>query len=198
MSRAEQALFLRYVTGIRNYFEFGSGGSTARAAVRAHYVVSVENDASWHAHLRQLIGPCANILWYTIDHQVPRGAWGRPGPGSPPSDWPNYTHAYKASFNAQVILIDGRFRVSCALCVFSEITKKTFVIFHDFTDRSKYWVVLPWYNLEEVADRSVVLTKKEGVAPPPQEMIAWYDKQPMDNLMPGLPIPALPKPRIRH
>jgi hypothetical protein len=191
----EKQLLFRYLTGINNYFEFGSGGSTAQAAIRAKYVVSVENDAAWHAHLRNLIGPCTNIVWYTVDHQVPFGSWGRPGRNSSRAAWSNYTHAYNAKYHADVILIDGRFRVSCAMCVFSEITEKTFVVMHDFPDRRHYWVVLNWYDLIELADRLAVFTRKSGVAPPTQEMINWYDQQPYDGIMPGLTVPDLPKPR---
>jgi hypothetical protein len=127
MSRRDGNMFYRYLAGVNVYFEFGSGGSTAQAALRVPRVISVESDAQWHKHLRDKIGHVGDITWYTVDLRVPLKGWGAPGSDSPPSDWPNYTHAYVSTFGADLILIDGRFRVSCALCVFSHITNRTFV-----------------------------------------------------------------------
>jgi hypothetical protein len=196
MSGREKALFHRYITKCDTYFEFGSGGSTAKAAIHARKVYSVESDAAWHAALREKIGPASHIIWLTVDLKVPFNGWGAPGRDSPPSDWPNYTHAYKSDYGADMLLIDGRFRISCALCVFSQITRKNYVLIHDFRPRRPYWVVLHWYDLYEVADSLVVLVKKEGVDPPPVEMIAWYDKQPHDRSRPDESIPPWPIPLV--
>jgi hypothetical protein len=192
MSPAERQLLYRYLTGVNTYFEFGSGGSTAQAAIRARKVISVESDAAWHAALRARIGPAPHITWYTVDLKVPFNGWGYPGPTSPRSDWPNYTHAYEADVQADVILIDGRFRVSCALCVFSKISRRTYVIMHDFRPRRYYWVILKWYDLIEIAHTLAVFQKKEDVSPPPENLIQWYDQQPGDSLMPGLAVPRWP------
>jgi hypothetical protein len=194
MHPLELGLFEHHLKGINNYFEFGSGGSTAQAAIKARYVVSVENDAQWHASLRERLGPCGNIFWYTIDHKVTPGQWGKPGADSDPGDWRRYTHAYNASFAADLILIDGRFRVSCALCVWSHITDQTVVIIHDFRSRPHYWVIMPWYDLVESAGSLVVVRKKTRMSPPPAEMIQWYDKHPFDEKMPGIEISPIPWP----
>jgi hypothetical protein len=192
MTVRDQHLFYQYLNGVNTYFEFGSGGSTVQAALRVSKVISVESDARWHGHLRNLIGSAARITWYTVDLKVPNEGWGRPGRDSPPSDWPNYTHAYVSRFNADLILIDGRFRVSCALCVFSEIANRTLVMIHDFCIRRKYWVVLHWYNLIKKGDTLAVLRKKAEANPPSSDLIRWYDKEPQDHPVPGLLIPSLP------
>jgi hypothetical protein len=194
LSRNEKALLIRYWANSTTYFEFGSGGSTAQAAIYVRTVYSVESDAAWHAALREKIGPADHIVWMTIDLKVPWGALGAPGPRSPPSDWPNYTHAYRAEYGADMILIDGRFRVACALAVFSEVTRKTFVLMHDFRPRPQYWVILYWYDLYEIADSLAVLVKKEGVAPPPAYLFSWYDTKPHDQKIPNITIPAWPTP----
>jgi hypothetical protein len=196
MSPRDQNLFYYYLTGVNTYFEFGSGGSTAQAALRVSKIISVESDARWHTHLRKLMDFPGDIVWYTVDLKVPWNGWGTPGRDSPPSDWPNYTHAYASSFNADLILIDGRFRVSCALCVLSEITNRSVVMIHDFCVRRQYWVVLQWYHLIERGDTLVALRKREGIRPPSRDLIAWYDRQPHDRPMPGVVIPSLPKPLI--
>jgi hypothetical protein len=193
MSDRDQKILYRYLSGVHTYFEFGAGGATAQAVLRVSKIISVESDARWHAHLREIIGPVGDITWYTIDLKVPWTGKGIPGKDSPPSTWPNYTHAYVSSFNADLIFIDGLFRVSCALCVWSEITTRTFVTMHNFVNHRQYWVVLPWYDLIERGDTLVMLRKKEGVDPPPQTIIAWYDKQPEDRLMPEIAVPELPQ-----
>jgi hypothetical protein len=198
MSPRDQNLFYQYLTGITTYFEFGSGGSTAQAALRVSKIISVESDARWHARLRKLMRFPGDIVWYTVDLKVPWNGWGTPGRDSPPSDWSNYTHAYVSSFNADLILIDGRFRVSCALCLFSEITNRCVLMIHDFCVRRRYWVVLQWYHLIERGDSLVVLRKREGIGPPSQDLIAWYDRQPHDHPMPGIVIPPLPKSLMRR
>jgi hypothetical protein len=192
MSANETALLYRCLEGINCYFEFGSGGSTAAAALRAQKVISVESDARWHRELRERMGVAPNVVWYTVDLKVRLNGWGHPGSDSPKSDWPNYTHAYNSSMQADVILIDGRFRVACGLCVFSEIGTNTLVVIHDFVPRPHYWVLLKWYDLVDLADSLVVLRKNPTVVPPAADMIAWYDTQPMDRLMPSLSIPKFP------
>jgi hypothetical protein len=86
MTICDRNLFYRYLNGVNTYFEFGSGGSTAQALLRVSRIISVESDARWHAHLRNLIGPVGNITWYTVDLKVPWNGWGVPGRDSPPSD----------------------------------------------------------------------------------------------------------------
>jgi hypothetical protein len=192
MSAAEKQLFYRYLDRCRRYFEFGSGGSTAQAAVRVPVVISVESDAKWHRELRRRVGPAPNVWWYTVDLHSPKNVWGYPGKSSRRSDWVKYTHAYKSKYAADLILIDGRFRVSCALCVFSQITRDTTVIIHDFMNRRQYWVILRYYDLVEFADSLAVLKKKNGVPPAPRHVIAWYDTKPKDHLLPGLYVPGKP------
>jgi hypothetical protein len=123
------------------------------------------------------MGPAGDITWSTVDLKVPWNGWGTPGPGSPPSDWQNYTHAYVSSFDAGWILIDCRFRVSCSLCVFFEITDQAIVMIHDFRVRRQYWVVLQWYNLIDQGNTLVVLRKNK-------------ESRGHDHLMPGLTIPS--------
>jgi hypothetical protein len=77
-SPCDQSLFYRYLTRVKTYFEFGSGGSTAQAALRVSKIISVESDARWHAHLRHLIGSAADVTSYTLDLKVPSGGWETP------------------------------------------------------------------------------------------------------------------------
>jgi hypothetical protein len=59
-----------------------------------------------------------------------------------------------------LVLIDGRFRVACALTVLLN-SDKPYVIIHDFNNRSQYHCILIFYDVIESVDTLVVLKKKE-------------------------------------
>jgi len=92
------------------YFEFGSGGSTNLASYYKVKTYSVESDAKWHENLKKN-GILVNYI--TIDLKVK--SFGYPGKETNIDDWKKYIQAYKKEYNANIILIDGRFRVACAL-----------------------------------------------------------------------------------
>jgi len=59
-----------------------------------------------------------------------------------------------------LILIDGRFRVACALNLFDQIENNTTIIFDDFLNRKNYHVVLEYYDIVMKAGRTVILKKR--------------------------------------
>jgi hypothetical protein len=74
-------------------------------------------------------------------------------------------------------LIDGRFRVACALKAFSVISDTCVVLFDDFLNRPQYHIVLEFYEVVEQTTEKVmaVLRKKPGVAAPSDAMVAKYE-----------------------
>ena len=102
------------------YFEFGAGGSTNVAFYYNLTVYSVESDVTWHKRLKN---SGINVNYITIDLKARN--LGIPGPGTTVEDWKKYIQAYKSEYNADIIYIDGRFRVACALDVFSKIRYDT-------------------------------------------------------------------------
>ena len=96
------------------YFEFGSGGSTNIAFFYNLTIYSVESDSSLHENLKNN-GIKANYI--TIDLKTYNNS-GYPGNETTVEDWKKYIQAYKPEYNADIILIDGRFRVACALDIF--------------------------------------------------------------------------------
>jgi len=193
MSNRDRQFLYRYLEKSRDYFEFGSGGSTAQAFLRVPHITSVESDVKWHKFLQEALGFGPNIRWITVDLKVRPHTAGHPGPGSPESDSLNYSRAYRSEFNSDLILIDGRFRVACGFDVWSKITNKTTVIYHDFVPRKHYYIVLNYFDVVEVADTSVALVKKDVPGPTP-EMIYYYERQPLDKKMPGIELPPLKRP----
>lgn len=64
--------------------------------------------------------------------------------------------------NLDLILIDGRFRVLCALKSCKVINKNCVVLFDDFLNRKSYHVLLDYFDIIEKGDRMVALKKKEN------------------------------------
>lgn len=64
-----------------------------------------------------------------------------------------------------VALVDGRFRVACALRALRHVVPGAGVVaVHDWTERPAYGDALaPFYNVVEIADRLAVLTPKRHV-----------------------------------
>jgi hypothetical protein len=195
MSAGEIAFLERHLNHSQRYFEFGSGGSTAKAFLLAGHVTSVESDVGWHQFLQTVIGLGARIRWITVDLKVAPNTFGAPGSGSSLRDWVNYTRAYRREFNADLVLIDGRFRVACGLNLLPLISDETIVMYHDFTVRPRYFYVLKYYDLIEIADTSVTLRRKKNVMPPPAIALDYYEKQPFDRASPMIPFSKrLPEP----
>ena len=97
------------------YFEFGSGGSTNVASFyNVSKIYSVESDAKWHNKLKSM-----NIRAYYLTKDLKSHSnFGNPGPNTNLSDWKKYIQSYDKKYKANIILIDGRFRVACALDIY--------------------------------------------------------------------------------
>ena len=84
------------------------------------------------------------MTYLTIDLNS-RDNSGRPGPGTTIEDWKKYIQAYKPEYNADIIFIDGRFRVACGLDVFHKIRADTLVLIHDYNCRPYYHILENYY-----------------------------------------------------
>lgn len=118
------AWFVERMNSVRSYMEFGSGGSTVVAARIGVPTISVEGDHIFAGAVAKKIGS---------DHQVTllrppiglTGLWGIPFPGTPTPArlrrWQNYINMPFATLKEcgqefpDFFLVDGRFRVACAL-----------------------------------------------------------------------------------
>lgn len=123
----------------------------------------------------------------------PTVAFGAPGPGADPATFPAYSAAIDdavaevdaetrhphhhnrrlalaarsgpPSTHVDVALVDGRFRVACALRALRHVVPGAGVVaVHDWTERPAYGDALaPFFEVVEVADRLAVLTPKRHV-----------------------------------
>jgi hypothetical protein len=126
MSEAELAAFRGWLrAGARLYGEFGMGGSTLEAA-RAGFdgIVAVDSDKRWVQSVRahREIAPLIREGRVAALHGDigPTREWGNPLDDSQARRWPRYVQAFWAEWARRgqqpgLVLVDGRFRVACAL-----------------------------------------------------------------------------------
>ncbi|OZB14262.1 MAG: hypothetical protein B7X55_11550 [Rhodobacterales bacterium 34-62-10] len=123
--------------------EYGSGGSTVMAAELGKRVTSVESDKGWAQMMRDWFAAHppvgqVDILWSDIG---PTKEWGHPVDDSawkgfaryPLAVWdmPGFTHP-------DVVLVDGRFRMGCALATAFRISRPVTLYYDDYTNRPRH------------------------------------------------------------
>lgn len=122
------AAFRRLLAGASNYLEFGSGASTLAAARARVPLVTVESDPAFlravEAKCRAIAGGDAPSSMAFVRADIgATGPWGKPVLPSiqRPGRWRNYPSApweqLGTDYRADAVLVDGRFRVACALSV---------------------------------------------------------------------------------
>jgi hypothetical protein len=172
MPAAEAAVIRAAYAQAETILEFGSGGSTVVAAEAGKRVTSVESDKAWAQMMRDWFAahPPAGqveIVWSDIG---PTKDWGLPIDDSgwkrfaryPLAVWdmPGFTHP-------DVVLVDGRFRMGCALGAAFRITRPVSLYFDDYANRPRY------HQIEEFLGAPVEITGR----------MARFDLTPM-------PVPA--------
>lgn len=162
-------MFEKYANNrnVKYYFEFGSGGSTYYMTNLDHVerIYCVESDITWVNKLKGRLGDnVKKVEFMAIPMKVQPNNWGYPDPNGDRSVWPEYSNAIDKidATSLNLILIDGRFRVACALKVYQAISDDCLVIFDDFLDRPHYHDILKYYEIiESTANRSMAILKKK-------------------------------------
>jgi len=125
--------------------EYGSGGSTVLAAeMPGKRIYSVESDQAWARKMRRWFtaNPPAkdteiDVIWADIG---PTRNWGQPVDDS---GWRRFSRyplgvwAREGFEHPDVVLVDGRFRVGCALATALHVTRPTTVLFDDYAGRAR-------------------------------------------------------------
>lgn len=159
MSPMEVNLVLRYMHGVKNYFEWGSGGSTFNfPQFASDSSVSVEHNEEWCQHVRETIAEnesLQKLAYYCIP--VPRGhmGWGVKNAfeeGTYPIFKKYIDQIDRAGHQRyDLILIDGRARVDAAIKALSYQDQQSVVVLHDAAriwDR-RYKEVLKYYSVKD-------------------------------------------------
>lgn len=170
MSKEEFHLFEKHVQNSNSVVEFGAGGSTTFFLKKGKSVYSVESDKSFYDFLntfpliRKKIKDKSLQFYYVNIGET--GGWGKPKDESRRENWSAYylqVWENESKRNPDIVFIDGRFRVMCALSAIPFIKKETKVIIHDFSVRKEYEIVLDFYDVIDQVDSMVILQVKENV-----------------------------------
>ena len=179
---------------VQTYVEWGSGGSTELvswlllAAVlprRSTRAVSVESSEKWTQHLRSRSSlvrraEAEGLMLLLASSYGPQTMYGHPANttrGQVVDPWvlAGAARYVRAPFNVpslpsiDVALVDGRFRVACALEVLKHATSATRLLMHDYgksRQRAEYARVLKFYKMERQVDSLAIFTPRADAMPP--------------------------------
>ena len=171
MSPAEIVLLQNSFAKSRNYLEFGSGGSTFLAIeTPVEMCWSVDSDAGWIAKMRE---------WEPIRNAEASGqlkfhhadigrvqALGVPIDRTPKASWSSYFLRVwgKLDEPPDLVLVDGRFRLGCALATLLACPEDTALLIHDFGDfsgfRRNYRLILDFADVETTSGKLARLRRK--------------------------------------
>ena len=175
-SLLDMMVFTSFLTKNTTFFEYGSGCSTIIAKYYCKKTYAVEANIKWYN--KGIKNGLKDILIFKdLKCDGSGGVLSAPGKKSTLEDWKNFFQAYKKEYNADVILIDGRFRVSCAFDIFSKIRNDTIVFLHE-CNRPQYSVIKTYYDyIHQYSDRLCLLKKKPNITKIPLEIQKKYWKQ---------------------
>ena len=144
MSDAELALFRCFVEQANGYVEFGAGGSTVLAASAASgFIVSTDSAQVW---IDAVASQCRERDAALVPEMVladigPTREWGYPVDDSRRDRWSRYHQLCwerPRTTEAGLYVVDGRFRVACAMQVLIRARTGAVLLFHDFASRAHY------------------------------------------------------------
>jgi hypothetical protein len=168
MTAAELALYSGVLAGARTVVEYGTGGSTLLAlGAGVSRLISVETDLGWIGKLREVaeIAEAERRERVTFVHVDigPVGKWGKPTDRSGAARYATYAPApWQHCRAADVVFIDGRFRVASALETLLRSGSETRIAFHDFWKRPQYHVVLPLVDCVDRADTLAIFRRSSA------------------------------------
>ena len=149
MSAKERDLFVAFLRAAQIYVEFGTGGSTCLATrLVREQVIALDSSPQWLDDVR---AACAGnrIQPQLVHADIGRTReWGYPADPRSKDKWPAYHETLwtvAGSAAADLVLIDGRFRVACAAQTVLRCRDSAVICVHDFASRPKY------HRLREIA-----------------------------------------------
>jgi hypothetical protein len=145
----------------RVFLEYGSGGSTVMASgypgLKIH---SIDSDEAFLIAVKDRCiqeFPECNLSSHHVEIG-PTSEWGVPSDLSKANLWPSYSikpweEFRKESIKPDLILVDGRFRVSCFLVSLALAPLGTVILFDDYTNRNQYHMVERYLFPESIHGR---------------------------------------------
>lgn len=147
LPKAEEAAVRKQYGNAECILEYGSGGSSFVALeVGCATLFSVESDPNWAESIDQSLRHFYPDAFFRV-HFVntgPVGAWSRPIDSSGHQLYPKYAASVwdRQDFvQPDVVLIDGRFRLSCFWTVVMRTERRVTILFDDYLERPEYqWI----------------------------------------------------------
>ena len=138
----DDELFKLYLNNCKVYFEYGVGASTRWVLENtSSNIIAIDTDKEWIDFVNTEVDSLrVKLIWVNLGNLT---KWGRPNSYKYRDSFTDYVGGvWNFKKKADVILIDGRFRVACFL--YSLLYSKTdsIIIFDDYFER-------PWYHIVE-------------------------------------------------
>ena len=169
-SKEELVGFLSFLTNNTIFFETGSGCSSIIAYAKKVY--SIEGCKYWYE--QGIKRKNKNNIFILKDLKVDNDKWSVPGKKSNIEDWKAYFQSYQKEYNADVIFIDGRFKVATAMDIFNKIKDDTIVLIHEYKTRPSYFILEEYYNYLYHWNTLYALMKKKEIKEIPLEIQKNY------------------------
>lgn len=170
-SNEELIAFLSFLTKNTIFYETGSGCSSILAKYYAKKTISIEGCKTWYKKGIK-IGLKNSIIFK--DLKPDNENWSVPGDKSNLEDWKNYFQSYKKEYNADIIFLDGRFKVATAMDLFNKIKEDTIILIHEYKSRPSYFILENYYNYIYHWNTLYALTKKKYIKEIPLEVQKEY------------------------
>lgn len=153
--------------------EYGSGGSTVLAAgMPEKQVYSVESDQIWAKNMQRWFkenppaeGTNVDIIWTDIGKTKD---WGHPEDDSCWQQFANYPLGIwqrRAFQHPDVVLVDGRFRIGCALATAFSIKRPIKLLFDDYLGRKRLHKVETYLGKPNLSGRLAIFDIKPQNVP---------------------------------
>ena len=157
----DMVAFISFLTKDTIFFEFGSGCTSVIAKYYSKKSFAVEGNLNWYKEGIKN-GLKDNIIFKDIKAIKKGKLWSEPGKDSSIEDWKKYFQAYKKEYNADVIFIDGRFRIACAFDIFNKIKNDTIILIHEYR-RKAYLIIEKYYDYVYHWNNLFLFKKKRNI-----------------------------------
>ncbi len=168
MPHRETAYLARRLRRSQSFIEFGAGGSTLLAlSASVKKVLSVESDVRLAGFLKSRAATSTTDFTIVTPALHEMGAWGYPiSTGDLSEIGRAYSHAADGAGPFDTVLVDGRFRVACALTIAGRVTRRTMIMVDDYSGREEYHTVEEFLGRPRMRGRLATFVVSKPVTVP--------------------------------
>ena len=170
-SEIELIAFLSFLNKNTTYFETGSGCSSLIAKYYTKRSYAVEGcKERYEQGIKN--GLKDNLIFHNL--KPDNSSCSFPGKNSNINDWKKYFQSYDKNFNADVILLDGLFKIATAMDIFDKINDDTILFIHEYQERPSYYILESYYDYVYHWGTLVAFVKKKNISSIPLEIQKNY------------------------